>query len=100
MRPIALPKLSVNQRSPSGPAAIPNGRPRSSERGNSVIRPAGVIRPIALPRCSVNQRLRSGPTAIPTGSASSVGIVNSVTLPPVVMRPILALQIPSGPRPP
>ncbi len=68
IRPIRLPSNSVNQRLPSGPAAIPVGRAAGGDAGgNSVTTPAGVIRPIRLPENSVNQRLPSGPAAIPCG---------------------------------
>ena len=70
---------SVNQRLPSGPAAIPN-RPLPAVRtGNSVTTPAVVIRPILLPPPSVNQRLPSGPAAIAGGWLLAVGTGNSVT---------------------
>src|SRR5947209_16081124 len=82
IRPIALvvTLCSVNQRLPSGPAAMNTGeRPGSVE--NSVIDPFGVIRPIALvlPR-SVNQRLPSGPGARPAGEPPAFRPVeNSLT---------------------
>ena len=49
IRPILLPLYSVNQRLPSGPAAIPYGRLPAVGTGNSVTTPAVVIRPILLP---------------------------------------------------
>jgi len=68
MRPIWLPLDSVNQRAPSGPAAIPKGSPLAVGIANSVMTPAVVIFPIfeeeRPERRSVNQRLPSGPAAI------------------------------------
>jgi hypothetical protein len=67
IRPILLPVASVNQRLPSGPAAIPFGLlPPEMPVENSVTAPLGVIRPILLELNSVNQRLPSGPAAIST----------------------------------
>jgi hypothetical protein len=63
IRPI-LPDCSVNQRAPSGPAAMPLGWLPSSGTGNSVTTPAVVIRPILLLSSSVNQRSPSGPAAM------------------------------------
>src|ERR1700731_3351421 len=77
IRPILL--NSVNQRAPSGPAAIP---PDTLAVGgeNSVMTPAVVIRPILLLMfSSANQRAPSGPAVIPMGSLLAVGIANSVT---------------------
>ncbi len=65
IRPIFLPKYSVNQRLPSGPAAMYQGLLFAVGMANSVMTPAVVIRPIRLAPCSVNQRLPSGPAAIP-----------------------------------
>src|SRR5579884_2790004 len=102
MRPI-LPLPSVNQRLPSGPAAIPSGKLWSVGIANSVTVPEGVMRPILLPLDSVNQRLPSGPLVIPTGSPLAVGIGNAVMLPEGLMRPILLAltsvnqRLPSGP---
>src|SRR5206468_5001 len=47
-RPIFRARLSVNQRLPSGPAAIPDTLPElvPAPAGYSAIAPAGVIRPI------------------------------------------------------
>ena len=56
--------VSVNQRLPSGPAAIPSGAPSAVGTENSVSCPVGVIRPIWSAVLSVNQRLPSGPAAI------------------------------------
>src|SRR2546428_13363266 len=63
MRPILLPRSSVNQRLLSGPAVIPNGTP-GVVSGNSAMAPVGVMRPILLLTSSVNQRLPSGPAAV------------------------------------
>ena len=73
IRPILLLFASVNQRLPSGPAAISCGMfSVVLSLGNSVIAPAGVIRPILLSKVSVNQRLPSGPAAIACGCASAL----------------------------
>src|SRR2546421_341999 len=81
MRPILLPLSSVNQRLPSGPAAIPYGELLVVGTGNSVMVPLGLMRPILLPLSSVNQRLPSGPAVIPVGPLSAVGTGNSVMVP-------------------
>ena len=66
---------SVNQRLPSGPAAMPSGALLAVVPvENSVTAPAGVIRPIWLPTSSVNQRLPSGPAAMPYGLLLAVGM--------------------------
>ena len=70
IRPIGLlsKRSSVNQRLPSGPAAIPRGMLAGPIPGeNSVITPPGVMRPMRLPANSVNQRVPSGPAVIPSG---------------------------------
>ena len=67
IRPILLPRCSVNHRLPSGPAAMSRGKLSVAGRAYSVMMPPGVIRPILSPSDSVNQRLPSGPAAIPTG---------------------------------
>src|SRR4051794_18185639 len=72
IRPIFAPLDSVNQRFPSGPAAIPGGWV-AGVTANSVIVPAVVIRPIFSPLDSVNHRFPSGPAAIPCGTAVGVG---------------------------
>ena len=46
IRPIRLPLFSVNQRLPSGPAAIRKGEPYADGIGNSVTVPLVVMRPI------------------------------------------------------
>ncbi len=102
-RPIRLPAPSVNQRLPSGPAAMPSGWLPAVGTENSVTAPAVVIRPIRSPSYSVNQRFPSGPAAIPPGLTSGVGRGNSVTTPAVVIRPIrlpkdsVNQRLPSGP---
>ncbi len=65
--PILSPAFAVNQRLPSGPAAIPEGKPSAGGIENSVICPVGVIRPILFAVCSVNHRLPSPPAAIAKG---------------------------------
>jgi len=55
-------ELSVNQRFPSGPAAMKNGA-WPDGTGNSAIVPAGVIRPMPPPVWTVNQTFPSGPFA-------------------------------------
>ncbi len=67
IRPILLPTVSVNQRLPSGPAAMPAGPLPAVGLRNSVTSPPGVMRPIRLPVNSVNQRLPSGPAAMACG---------------------------------
>ena len=81
MRPIRSIPRSVNQRLPSGPAAMPKGfAPAVIPALNSVTAPAGVIRPIG-PAPSVNQRLPSGPAVMEKGKAPGVmPIANSVTI--------------------
>ena len=80
----------MNQRLPSGPAAIPSGKLSAGMPAeNSVTTPAGVIRPIRLPSSSVNQRLPSGPAVISSGALPAVmPAENSVMTPAVVIRPI------------
>src|SRR5262245_29542475 len=100
-RPILLREKSVNQRLPSGLAAIPSGpgRPTGGSE-NFVMTPAGVIRPILSPLNSVNQRLPSGPAVMPVGE-ENVGRGNSVKTPAGVIRLILSCSVnqrlPSGP---
>ena len=55
IRPIWPAFHSVNQRLPSGPAAIPEGWLFFVGVANSVISPAVVMRPILSLFCSVNQ---------------------------------------------
>src|SRR4030095_6398112 len=92
---------SVNQRLPSGPAAIPIGL--SVGRENSVMTPAGVIRPILLSRNAVTQRLPSVPVVISQAPVWGGGMENSVMAPAVVIRPIwlaansVNQRLPSGP---
>src|SRR5438445_354443 len=100
IRPILPAVPSTNQRFPSGPAAMPSGRPLGT--GNSLTAPAGVIRPIWLARNSVNQRFPSAPAATKLTSASD-GRLNSVTPPVGPIRPIwfavssVNQRLPSGP---
>ncbi len=101
--PILFPSVSVNQRLPSGPVAMPSGWPGAVGIGNSVITPAVVMRPILLPSCSVNQMLPSGPTVMVSGRLAAVGTGNSVKTPAGVILPILLptcsanQRFPSGP---
>src|SRR5437899_832499 len=90
MRPIALLLDSVNQRLPSGPLVIPDGKLLSVGRGNSVTFPSGVMRPMLSPLDSVNQRLPSGPGVIPCGSPW-VGRENSAITPAGVILPMALL---------
>src|SRR5947209_6088881 len=87
-RPIRLALPSVNQRLPSGPAAIlpTHALPPVIPLANSVTAPLGVIRPMRSPQFSVNQRLPSGPAAIAISSLlNAVGVLmpleNSVIAP-------------------
>ena len=100
--PILLALDSVNQRLPSGPAAMPSGPLRSVGTEYWVIVPEGVILPILLALGSVNQRLPSGPAAImkepaavlkknseahPAGAAIAAAVVSAAlerTAPPTV----------------
>jgi hypothetical protein len=68
MRPIALPACSVNQRAPSGPAAIHRGWLPGAKR-YSVIAPTIVMRPILEPFHSVNQSAPIGSHGYPAGLA-------------------------------
>jgi hypothetical protein len=54
IRPTLLAPASVNQRLPSGPSVIPEGRLLAVGIGYSVTAPAGVILPTLLPLYSVN----------------------------------------------
>src|SRR5258708_7006304 len=78
--------ISVNQRSPSGPAAILRAL-AGGESLNSLIFPMGVIRAILLP--SVNQRLPSGPVMIPVAGVFAEDNENSLNVPVGVIRSIL-----------
>jgi hypothetical protein len=63
-----FPLPSVNQRFPSGPAAIIWGLLLAVGTANSVIVPvSGLISPTSLPAVSVNQRPPFGPAVIPSG---------------------------------
>jgi len=64
MQPILLPSASVNQRLPSGPAAMLLGLLDEVGSESSVMTPDSVLRPILLPSASVNQMLPSGPAMI------------------------------------
>ena len=57
--------ISVNQRAPSGPAAMPWGPLFDIGIEYSVKLPVVVIRPILFAKCSVNHRAPSGPETIP-----------------------------------
>src|SRR5262245_13861148 len=89
-RPIRLPAISVNQRLPSAPTAIPPGAaPGAMPAENSLSTPAVVMRPIWLRPGSVNQRLPSGPAVIcRVTEPAVVPPANSVTWPAGVIRPI------------
>ena len=77
--PIRFPPMSVNQRFPFGPAAIPNGIVPGG-RVNGVTTPAGVIRLIAVAPSMVVQRLPSGPVTMPTAELPGSPLtVNSCT---------------------
>ncbi len=67
IRPILPEPFSVNQRLPSGPAVIPQGRADAVGTANSVIDPPGVIRAILSVPASVTQRLPSEPVVIRVG---------------------------------
>src|SRR4029077_626414 len=116
MRPMALWVYSVNQRLPSGPAAMPAGvAPNGGQLDGvqmplviSVTTPATVTCAILLPRSSVNHRLPSDHAVMKVGSAKSLmPKLYSVTTPSVVicatwLMPKLMLcsvnqRLPSGP---
>jgi hypothetical protein len=80
IRPILLPRSSVNHSAPSGPAVIPWGEEAAVVTAYSVTKPAVLIRPILFPTASVNQSAPSGPITIETGELLGVGIGYSVTL--------------------
>src|SRR5215471_21814047 len=80
IRPMLLPRASVNHRLPSEPAVISQGAERGVGTGNSVSTPSGVIRPIRLPGISVNHRFPSGPAVITSGCPPAV-TGYSVTVP-------------------
>src|SRR5258708_4490984 len=70
----------MNQRLPSGPAAMPALLELSVEAGsaNSARAPDGLILPILLTAELVNQMLPSGPAAIPNGELNAArGMGNS-----------------------
>src|SRR6266446_4575237 len=102
--PLGAPRC-VNQRFPSGPAAIPKIPVPGAV--NSVMAPEVVHRPTLTPGApappSANQRFPSGPVVISTGPELAVGTVNSVITPAVVHLPILFVltsvnqRFPSGP---
>src|ERR1700687_5757200 len=68
--------ISLNQRAPSGAAAI--WSPTWEGVANSVMEPLLVMRPILLGPDSTNHTASSGPAAIPVGRLFGVGIPNSV----------------------
>jgi hypothetical protein len=75
MTPILLPPNSVNQRLPSGPAAMRIGPLLLVGTGNSLTAPVLMLTlPILFPVNSVNQILPSEPTAIPSGVLTEVGV--------------------------
>src|SRR5438128_12619752 len=84
-RPILLAEYSVNHRLPSGPAAMPTGKPPTVGTGNSVIAPEVVIRPILLAKGSVNHNAPSEPAAMTPAPLLTVGMGNSAITPEVVI---------------
>src|SRR5262249_52373952 len=81
IRPIApLRAVSVNQRLPSGPVTMANGRLFAVGMGNSVMvfGAPGLMRPMFPPVTSVNHRFPSGPVVMPPGVPCTVGIGNSL----------------------
>src|SRR5262249_54893279 len=76
--PILLAASSVNQRLPSGPAAIPKGLELAVVVAKSAVAwVGGLIIPVLLARISVSQRLPSGPATIDWGLELAVGTGNS-----------------------
>src|SRR3954452_17546643 len=88
MRPIAgLVPRTVNQRLPSGPAAMSPSVPLPSVTGNSLTWPWTVIRPMRPLAASVNHSASSGPATMSWGSAFVVRpAVNSVVAPDGLIR--------------
>src|SRR5437870_6256637 len=86
---------SANQRLPSGPDAMPNGKALTGYGGSNV--PDVVMRPISVDICSVNQMLPSAPAAMECTLLTGY----TGTTPAGVMRPIWTLRVnqtlPSGP---
>src|SRR5438477_5112995 len=81
---LATSSFSVNQRFPSGPAAMPPGPLLAVGTAYSVKTPEVVTLATLFPTPSVNQRFPSGPAAMPPGLLSAVGIGYSVKTPEVV----------------
>src|SRR5256885_787083 len=87
---VTLPTLftvpSVNQRFPSGPAAIPEGKLSAVGIAYSVKTPDVVTFPISFPPAllSVNQRFPSDPAAMLPGTLLAVGREYSVKPPELV----------------
>src|SRR6202022_1958484 len=75
------PRNSVNQRLPSGPAAMPCGALVAVGTRYSVKTPAVVTRAALFPLFSVNQRFPSCPAAMPCGLLLAVGTGYSVKTP-------------------
>src|SRR2546426_12561345 len=81
-RPIRLPKASVNQRLPSGPAVIPNGPLLGVGSGNSAMGPAVGMRGRKLVALASGEQLVAcGPIVIPAGWLGGGGSGNSVRTP-------------------
>src|SRR5262245_17306922 len=89
MAAIWFAPYSVNQRLPSGAAAIPRGRLPRVGTGYSVKAPRVVSRPMLLPKNSVNHRLPSAPAVMPLGLPKTFGTSYSVMVPVSVILPIL-----------
>ena len=83
-----FPKISVNQRFPSGPVVIPDGPELEVGTKYSFIVPVVDIEPTLFPPNSVNQRLPSGPEVMPFKPGLLVGTVYIVNVPLVVILPI------------
>src|SRR5262245_20487356 len=88
--------VSVNQRLPSGPLAIPNGTMLQPNLGshsgaNPVNWPSVVTLPMkksGKPEGAVNHSALSGPETMSDGCENRVGTTNSVMFPRASIRPI------------
>src|SRR5215831_5941672 len=107
IRPMLLPRISVNQRFPSGPAVISHGAERGVGTGNSVSTASGVMRPIRFPGISVNHTFPSGPAVITSGCPPAVtgysvtapvdGVSRPIAPAPAVVRRSVNHTLPSDP---
>src|SRR5262249_4108001 len=78
IRPILLPRNSVNHSAPSGPTVMPSGSLFAVGMGCSLMPPAGGARAVFLVERSANHRAPSGPRVMSEGPLLAVGILRSV----------------------